>query len=566
MRYLALATDYDGTLAADGRASSEAVEGIRALRESGRKTILVTGRRLEDLRDVFEPFDVFDRIVAENGAVVLDPATRQRRSLASRPADTFVEALRERGVDPLSVGEVIVATWEPNHTTVLEVIREQGLELQVIFNKGAVMVLPPSVNKATGLAAALEDLRLSPHNVVGIGDAENDHAFLDLCDLGVAVANALPAVKDRADHVTESARGDGVREAIEQLLGDDLASIDARVTRHDVAIGRTPEGEDVRVKPYRTNVLVAGPSGSGKSTFTAAFLEQLQEHAYQFCVIDPEGDHEAFERTVMLGSPELPPEDDEVVQTLSDGATDVVVNLLGVDLEDRPGFFEGLMSRIQLLRAETGRPHWLVVDEAHHMLPKHVAAGPLTLPKRLYSVLMITIHPEHIAAAALDAVDVVVSTAKGYRDVFAAFCERTNADGPDLSGMEPSDGQLVVWYVGGGALVFDPTQPSGPRRRHLRKYAEGDIQEKAFVFRGPEGRLNLRAQNLALFLQMADGVDDDTWLHHLGRGDYSAWFREAIKDDALADAAAEVERGDGDAAETRRQIRRAIDERYTLPA
>ena len=49
----------------------------------------------------------------------------------------------------------------------------------MIFNKGAVMILPSGVNKATGLAAALEELGLSPHNVVGVGDAENDHAFLE---------------------------------------------------------------------------------------------------------------------------------------------------------------------------------------------------------------------------------------------------------------------------------------------------------------------------------------------------------------------------------------------------
>lgn len=69
------------------------------------------------------------------------------------------------------MGRVIVATWEPHQTTVLEVIRELGLELHVIFNKGAVMILPSGVNKATGMAATLDELGLSPHNTVGIGDA-----------------------------------------------------------------------------------------------------------------------------------------------------------------------------------------------------------------------------------------------------------------------------------------------------------------------------------------------------------------------------------------------------------
>src|SRR5207253_1677558 len=119
------------------------------------------------------------------------------------PPAVFAETLRQRGVSPISVGRVIVATWEPHEQVVLATIRDLGLELQVIFNKGAVMVLPAGVNKASGLAAALKALELSPHEVVGVGDAENDHALLTLCECGVAVANALPALKERADLVTQ---------------------------------------------------------------------------------------------------------------------------------------------------------------------------------------------------------------------------------------------------------------------------------------------------------------------------------------------------------------------------
>ena len=119
---------------------------------------------------------------------------------------------------------MIVATWEPHEKTVLEAIRDCGLELQVIFNKGAVMVLPAGVNKATGLRAALAELNLSPHNAVGVGDAENDHAFLNICECAVAVANALPAVKERADIVTFADHGAGVTELIDEMLADDLVS------------------------------------------------------------------------------------------------------------------------------------------------------------------------------------------------------------------------------------------------------------------------------------------------------------------------------------------------------
>ncbi len=80
------------------------------------------------------------------------------------------------------------------------------------------MVLPAGINKASGLAAALARLRLSPLNVVGIGDAENDHAFLRACGCAVAVANALPMVKEDADLVASMPRGAGVAETIGRIL------------------------------------------------------------------------------------------------------------------------------------------------------------------------------------------------------------------------------------------------------------------------------------------------------------------------------------------------------------
>ena len=171
MRYQVLATDYDGTLAEDGRVDDPTMQALERVRRSGRRLVLVTGRELDDLARVFPRLDVFDVVVAENGALVHRPATLESRVLAETPPARFVDALRARGVAPLSTGRVIVATWQPHEETVLEVIRELGLELQVIFNKGAVMVLPSGINKAVGLAAALEDLSLSPHNAVGIGDA-----------------------------------------------------------------------------------------------------------------------------------------------------------------------------------------------------------------------------------------------------------------------------------------------------------------------------------------------------------------------------------------------------------
>jgi hydroxymethylpyrimidine pyrophosphatase-like HAD family hydrolase len=148
--------------------------------------------------------------------------------LSEPPPATFVEELRRRGVQPLTAGEVFVATEQPNERIVLGVIAELGLDLQVILNKGSVMVLPASVNKATGLSAALEELGIAPQDVVGIGDAENDEAFLAMCGCGVAVANALNSLKAHADYVTMGENGAGVREIIELLISEELRSVGAQ--------------------------------------------------------------------------------------------------------------------------------------------------------------------------------------------------------------------------------------------------------------------------------------------------------------------------------------------------
>jgi HAD superfamily hydrolase (TIGR01484 family) len=222
VRYLALATDYDGTLATDGAVDRETVTALRRLAATGRKLILVTGRQLNDLLHVFPDATLFDAIVAENGAVLYRPASRETRVLAPPPSPHFVEALRRRGVAPLWVGHVVVATVQPNDAAVIDVIRELGLDLQVILNKGSVMVLPASVDKASGLRAALDELGLSPENVVAIGDAENDQAFLATSGCGVAVANALDALKVGAAHVTRGEAGAGVREVIDSLISERL--------------------------------------------------------------------------------------------------------------------------------------------------------------------------------------------------------------------------------------------------------------------------------------------------------------------------------------------------------
>ncbi|HEY7566425.1 MAG TPA: HAD-IIB family hydrolase [Gemmatimonadaceae bacterium] len=568
MRYLALVCDYDGTIAHHGRVDDATVAALERVRASGRKLLLVTGRKLDDLMQVFPNLQVFDRIVAENGALLYDPATREERALAAAPPEDFIRALRERGVTPLSVGRIIVATWEPNDPIVHDVIRRMGLDLQVIFNKGAVMVLPSGLNKAVGLKTALDELKLSLHNAVGIGDAENDHALLAACECGVAVANALDSVKARVDWVTPSDHGAGVVELIDRLIDADLADLRDRLTRHDLVIG-TATGEAVRIPAYGGVILVAGPSGSGKSTIVTALLERLCDAAYQLCVVDPEGDYNEFPGAVALRGGDAKTLAGDALQLLDRSSHNAVLTLLDMRLEDRPAFLQRLLARLLELRAATGRPHWIVIDEAHHLLPSKWQPSEAPLPAQLRNTVLVTVHPDDVAPSVLNLVDTVIVVGKEPQATIDAFAQARGSDNVRIPLSVPNGKVNNAWLVRLGAepVSFEAAEPKAERRRHQRKYATGELgEDKSFYFRGPDRRLNLRAQNLGLFMQMADGVDDDTWSHHLKEHDVSGWFLESIKDEALAKEAAEVE-ADGSLSpeESRARIREAIQRRYAAP-
>jgi hydroxymethylpyrimidine pyrophosphatase-like HAD family hydrolase len=566
----AFATDYDDTLAEHGSLDDAILASLEKLRKSGRRLILVTGRELEDLERVCPRLDLFDRVVAENGALLFRPADREIAALAAPPPPAFIEILRERGVEPLSAGHVIVASREPHERVVLEAIKDLGLELQIIFNKGAVMVLPPGINKGSGIAAALDELELAPINAVAVGDAENDHALLSACGRAVAVANAVPMLRETADWVTPSPRGSGVLELIERVIADDLASLASRGGRHNVVLG-TSAGRPLALSAFEaSHILVCGTSGSGKSTFTAGLLERLSGAGLQYCIVDPEGDYEHFEDSVSLGSSKQPPVIAQVVDLLSRPRQNVAINLLGVKLADRPAFFASLAPPLFELRKRTGRPHWLVIDEAHHMLPRDSDAAALALIADFPGVLFVTVHPDHIAPAAIASVHWLVVLGRSVAEmVDNVACKIGIAPPRGVPNSSPA-GYALAWRIarGDAPVEIAVVPPRQEQRRHIRKYASGELgDDRSFFFRGPENKLNLRAQNLELFCQIAEGVDDDTWQYHLDSEDYSRWIRDCIKDTDLADEVAAIEaRSERSVAETRHDVCAAIAQRYTSPA
>ncbi|HEY9865449.1 MAG TPA: HAD family hydrolase [Candidatus Obscuribacterales bacterium] len=245
MKYLALATDFDGTLATDGIVEESTSKSLELWQKSGRKLILITGRQLDNLIDYVPIIHRFDWVIAENGAVLYQPSTQVEKILAERPSEVFINCLRDRiyqkekqlqnqgiseefsqiiqtqALEILGIGRVIITTWEPYLEITQKTIQELGVNLKIIANKGAVMILPEGINKASGLQAIAELINLSPDKIVGVGDAENDCDFLEQCGYSVAVANALPEVKKRVNWVTKNSRGSGVEELIAHILNSD---------------------------------------------------------------------------------------------------------------------------------------------------------------------------------------------------------------------------------------------------------------------------------------------------------------------------------------------------------
>ncbi len=567
MYFLALAVDYDGTIANQGAVDPLTLQALESLKATGRRLILVTGRNLVSLRKAFSQVELFDRIVAENGALLYDPKTESERLIAPAPSVALVDALRRRNVTPLTVGQSIVATWVPHEKVVLEVIQELGLELQIVFNKGAVMILPTGVNKASGLKAALQELDISPLNVVGVGDAENDHAFLHSCGCSAAVANALATLKDEVDIVLSGDHGAGVIELIERLCREDARILPPH--RHGVLVGRDRDGTEVYVEPQRGSVLIAGKSGTGKSTLATALTEHMAEKKFQFCIFDPEGDYGDLQHAVSNGNAKTPPVVDEILELLQKLEANVVVNTQALALADRPAFFAKLLPRVLTLRARTGRPQWILIDEAHHLISATRDDVGESLPETIPAAVFITVHPETMGVSALRTVEVVLAMGDSATQTLQQFCEAVEIEAPTrIPGLE--EDEVLFWARSTGKAPYPvkAAKPKQARDRHKRKYAEGELdKEHSFYFRGPDNKLSLRAQNLLLFVQLAEGVDERTWEHHRRARQYSAWFRKVIKDDELAREAEAVENDPGiDADESRTRIIEAVTRRYTASA
>jgi hydroxymethylpyrimidine pyrophosphatase-like HAD family hydrolase/energy-coupling factor transporter ATP-binding protein EcfA2 len=574
MNVHAFATDYDGTIADANRVADSTARALERVRASGRKLFLVTGRMLPDLRAVCPDVDrMFDAVVAENGALVYFPERRELRTLGDAPEPALVDALHRRGVR-FDLGAAILATDAPYAEAALAAIQETGVNRTLVFNKGALMLLPGGVTKGTGLGVALGALELSPHNMVGIGDAENDHAFLAMSECAVAVADAVPALKERADYVTRAPSAAGVVEFIEEHLLHDLVDLIPRLTRHDLPLGEQPDSAPVAVAAHGTRLLIVGPSGSGKSTLTGVLAERVIEGGRSLLLLDPEGDYRTLaelERVVVFGGKgeRALPTADEVDQLLRQRGASLVLDLSALSRSEKVAYATTVLSTVATVRSSLGLPHWLVVDEAHHVFPTEGSPAAELLRPGAESLVLITLAATDLAAPVRQLPNVMASTeVAAFQDAVRTVLAARDASAP----LPIGDGVLGR---GEAALAWlEPTPRSvrfrvGRRRvqhrRHLRKYTEGELPpDRSFFFRGPTASLNLRAANLVRFVELAEGVDEATWAFHLEHGEYSAWVRDMIKDPELAAEIAAVERAGLPAPESRRKILEQLRHRYAV--
>lgn len=528
MHFLALAVDYDGTIAESGNVPEQVCTALATLRDSGRKLLLITGRELQALKHHFDRLDLFDLVVAENGALLYDPRTDTEELIADSASTELVQRLREKGVSPLSVGRSVIATWHPFEGAVITSIRELGLELQMTFNKDAVMVLPSGVNKASGLSAALLRLGICELNVVGVGDAENDHAFLAICGCAAAVNNAIESIKAQADICLRNDHGQGVCELIDMLLEKDAALVP--VERIGMELGQTADACKVWLAPESV-MLVIGNSGSGKSSYVTWLTERMVEARQGFCIIDPEGDYLSLDGAVTVGGLTVPPTTEESLHHLLLARLNVVVSTLALDPPARVQLFGELLPFIQQLRSTSGRPYWLVVDEAHYMLP-HCAAWPAGFLANMGAVI-VALDFDQVCPSLLEAVDVLVTLGSTARELVQRYAQHTQRSSPEFAPRTSAPEYCFLWELrkGNEVVQMTPQQPQQKHHRHSGKYAVGDVGDwHAFYFPS----LDQRASNLAEFLSSLARLDDGAFCQHREARDFSNWFREVIRDDVLA--------------------------------
>jgi hydroxymethylpyrimidine pyrophosphatase-like HAD family hydrolase len=570
LKFEVLALDYDGTIARDGVLDSDVRTSIADARARGIVVILVTGRILADLKQVAGNLQFVDAVVAENGAVLAFP-NGHSWLIGHPPPPVFLEELRRRGID-FAAGQCIVETDATLAPRILAVIHDLELPLVLLFNRGRLMVLPQGISKATGLRQALIALRLSAHNAIAIGDAENDHDLLAACEIGVAVSWGSPALQRSADEVL---RGDGpgavapyIRQAAKSMrLPPD------RIGRDKIIVGVTTTGEPLGFAIRGRNLLIAGDPRSGKSWATGLFCEQLMLHDYCACVIDPEGDYEQLEalpRVLAWGGDDPLPSLPDLARMLRHPDMSVVINLSRVQYKEKVGYLKSLLPMLASLRRDTGLPHRIVVDEAHYFLNESNVGELLDLGLGAYT--LVTYRPSDLHPNVRKAIELVCLTritdpqeAKSMQTMFGSGTDDWSATLARLA-----DGEAVLLPSGEGTEKlqrFSMRPRLTAHVRHRSKYLAVPMQSgHEFVFTADGRPVMTPIRTLQEFVSALGRVSAGALDGHARRGDFSRWIGEVFHDHPLASDVRKVEQRYrlGYVESLRTELVKAIRDRYEI--
>jgi hydroxymethylpyrimidine pyrophosphatase-like HAD family hydrolase len=544
-----LACDFDGTGATNGQLAPELAAALGAARARGVTTLLVTGRVHDDVEALCADLSMFDAVVAENGAIICLPHAQRTIQLGQPPSAELLGALRARGVS-FHAGAVVVGTWERHASDLFEVVRQQGIDGQIVFNRQAVMLLPTGINKATGIQRALEELGRSEHNLVAFGDAENDLPLFTLAELAVAARGSVPAVARQAQDALSQPNGAGVARYIHRLLRDGCQLPTPQ--RHCLQLGTDASGAPVEVPATGRHILISGDPRSGKSWLTGLLAERLLERNYRFCLIDPEGDHATLAqrpRTLTLGR-DLPlPEPAALPRLIVDHGLSLVLVLAGLSPRLQRAYVENAVRVLQDGSDVTGLPHWILIDEAHYFFGEAIKC-PARFDGGL-NYLFSTYRPSLLANSVHGAIGVHVIARTVVEEERYFVTSVLQARGPQeivpfevLGALEyPRAGLLLQTANGPRWSSFDPAPRMTPHAHHARKYADVRVPEnRAFWFGSAAGEEGIVAHNVAEFYAAVPTLPATVLRQHLAAGDFSRWAGDVLGDDALGKAFGKLER------------------------
>ena len=548
MKLSVLALDYDGTSAHNDIMGPLVREAIRGVRAQGVKVLLATGRTLDELRRVAGDLRFIDGVVAENGAVLHFPDSNHTSALAPSVPGRYLNELRRRGV-PHRSGECLVDTDANEAPALLNLIRALELPLVLAFNSGRVMTLPQGVSKATGVRSMLDALRLSAHNMVAIGDAENDHELLRVAEVGAAVEWGSAALRAVADTVVPGSGPPGVAEYIRAIAADGRIPVPARGRRR-LRLGFTEDGRDFSLAVRGRNVLVAGDAKSGKSWVAGLLCEQLILHGYCVCVIDPEGDYRSLEGlpgVTVLGGDDLLPSHRELLRALRYPDRSVVIDLSKKRHEEKVEWVRAALPVLNEMRRHSGLPHRILIDEAHYFLEDATAHRLIDPEANGYTLVTYRVCriPQEVLATTEVAI-VTKASNPSEIDALRRLCVKCYDIDPTkwtvLNRLAPSQAvALPLTEESGGALVqFTLGSRLTPHVRHREKYIDAPVGEgRAFVFNGGHELKPRAARTLRQFVaELGSRHDLDSYLR---RSDFSRWIADVFGDHPLAAELANLE-------------------------